>query len=736
MNNKKLLLLLAAVGLTLAGCGNSSSDVSSVASSEASSVSSAAASSSTAASSTAASSSSVASSEDESTTTVVTKVIPSECFSASAAITEAYDFNSVFGVTPGVNFDTGSGKNITVDGTTFASGGRIKLNGAGSITAKSFKITATTAGTLRFACTGANSSDTSRTYTIAKEDGTEIFTSAEGVVTSGYQLYSYDITEAGTYYLYSNISGINFYYLDFTQVVKLGTATGIVINTSNATSDYLIGETFSSNGLTVSESYSSGAKVSLDASLVTVDSSAFDSSKAGTYTISVKYKTFTAQTYDVKVHSVAGIKAYTDATNIGSSGSKNVNRTVKVYKVGDTISADNVVVKAYSSDGFSKKITLTPTLPATTAAKEDVVSYVYKNSGVEYKTSYKVEILDASKLAKNGDGAYQVNVDSAVTANGQFANNAFCFNNVQDAHDFLKTATADTDSKVINISAGTYNEKLYLEIPNLKITSSGSEDAVIQYNAKSDTLDSNGVSFSTYGSSSVTVQDTATNFVANNIKFNNSLYSTMAEYKADSGNLQACALVTRSPSATFLNCKFDGFQDTLYMKEGQAAFKNCTISGMTDFIFGESNDAYFYKCSIICKDRGDTKNNGYIVAHKPAGTMTTGYVFDTCSITGETGIAAGTVSLARSWGANAKVTYMNCTMDSCVSTSAYPCTANNSRFEAMSGNLPTKSDYQEYNNSGEGAISAAVAGGKIMTETEYNTFLTSVTTLFTGVTRD
>jgi hypothetical protein len=44
----------------------------------------------------------------------------------------------------------------------------------------------------------------------------------------------------------------------------------------------------------------------------------------------------------------------------------------------------------------------------------------------------------------------------------------------------------------------------------------------------------------------------------------------------------------------------------------------------------------------------------------------------------------------------------------------------------MSGNKPTAASFAEYNNSGDGAISEAVVGGKLLSVDEYNVFLASV----------
>src|SRR5262249_53284169 len=47
----------------------------------------------------------------------------------------------------------------------------------------------------------------------------------------------------------------------------------------------------------------------------------------------------------------------------------------------------------------------------------------------------------------------------------------------------------------------------------------------------------------------------------------------------------AVALKVQGDENAFLNCKFLGYQDTLYVDGGRAYFKNCYVSGKNDFIF-------------------------------------------------------------------------------------------------------------------------------------------------------
>ena len=54
---------------------------------------------------------------------------------------------------------------------------------------------------------------------------------------------------------------------------------------------------------------------------------------------------------------------------------------------------------------------------------------------------------------------------------------------------------------------------------------------------------------------------------------------------------QAVAVLSEADRAIFKKCKFLGWQDTLYAKNGRQYFEDCYIEGNVDFIFGSKCDA-------------------------------------------------------------------------------------------------------------------------------------------------
>lgn len=140
-------------------------------------------------------------------------------------------------------------------------------------------------------------------------------------------------------------------------------------------------------------------------------------------------------------------------------------------------------------------------------------------------------------------------------------------------------------------------------------------------------------------------------FYAENITFENSF-----DYKANAklGGSQAVAVLSEADRLVFKNCKFLGWQDTLYAKNGRQYFENCYIEGHVDFIFGQSS-AVFENCTI------HSKADGYIAAPmRFAANEPSGFVFINSKLTGENTDKG--VFLARPWRAFGRTVFLNTEM--------------------------------------------------------------------------
>lgn len=222
------------------------------------------------------------------------------------------------------------------------------------------------------------------------------------------------------------------------------------------------------------------------------------------------------------------------------------------------------------------------------------------------------------------------------------------FTTVQAA--FNAVPLNNTKAVLIRIKKGIYKEKLTLDSTKNHVTLMGddAEHTVLTYDDYSGKVTPNGTKLGTTTSTSTRI--VANDFTAIDITFANS-----------SGPVgQAVAMLVDGDRARFINCRFLGFQDTLYPKrEGtRQYYKNCYIEGTVDFIFGWAI-AYFQNCRIHSKLTG-----GYFTAASTPQGQPFGYVFDQCTLDGESPEAS--VYLGRPWREYAQTVFLHCTLSKVV----------------------------------------------------------------------
>ncbi|RXG32261.1 pectinesterase family protein [Leeuwenhoekiella marinoflava] len=287
--------------------------------------------------------------------------------------------------------------------------------------------------------------------------------------------------------------------------------------------------------------------------------------------------------------------------------------------------------------------------------------------------------------------AQDLNYDFVVAADasGDFVK-------IQDAimaiPDFRKAETR------IFIKNGTYKEKLILPASKTNVTFIGEEreNVILTYDDFASKHNAFGEEKGTTGSSSFFVF--GSNFTANNITFENS-----------SGPVgQAVAVRVDGNNAHFENCKFLGFQDTLYVhgRDAKQYYKNCYIEGTTDFIFGWSQ-AIFENCEIYSKEGGQ-----YITAASTEEGEPYGLVFINCKLTGDA--PKNSVYLGRPWRDYAQTVFINCNMGAHIKSEGWH---NWSKPEAEQTTF-----YAEYNSTGVGASQNRVSWAQLLSEEEASKF--------------
>ena len=237
------------------------------------------------------------------------------------------------------------------------------------------------------------------------------------------------------------------------------------------------------------------------------------------------------------------------------------------------------------------------------------------------------------------DAAAGETVRAVVAADGSGE-----FQTIQRAVDHALDHLPEKVGRVIlEIRPGVYHERLKVPQDSPRVTLRGSDatSTVITYSMGA--ANAGG----TFFSPAIEVDGAA--FEASNITFENSF----------GVGTQAVALSIHSDRAVFRNCRFSGWQDTLYAASGRQYYRDCFIEGHVDFIFGNAA-AVFDHCEI------HSRGAGYIAAHRRTRSdEPTGYVFRDCRLTGAAAAAEGAgVLLGRPWRSCARVVFLDCSMGS------------------------------------------------------------------------
>ena len=256
------------------------------------------------------------------------------------------------------------------------------------------------------------------------------------------------------------------------------------------------------------------------------------------------------------------------------------------------------------------------------------------------------------------------------------------FFTVQEAINAVPDFRKNTRTTIL-VRKGTYKEKIIIPESKINISLIGEEGAVLTNDDFANKKNVFGENMGTSGSSGCYVY--APDFYAENITFENS-----------SGPVgQAVACFVSADRVYFKNCRFLGFQDTLYTysKQSRQYYEDCYIEGTVDFIFGWST-AVFNRCHI------HSKRDGYVTAPSTDKGKKYGYVFYDCKLTAEP--EATKVYLSRPWRPYAQAVFIRCELGKHI----FPIGWNNWGKKENEQTV----FYAEYESRGEGAHPKARAG--------------------------
>ena len=187
----------------------------------------------------------------------------------------------------------------------------------------------------------------------------------------------------------------------------VGTLFNIEVDTSAAKTEYFCGDEFTSEGLVVTSYIRTGTgtgsitQTTLEADQYTVDSSAFNTEEAGTYTITVSY-TYGDVTRDAGYSVTVVEPVRVSRLVIDTTGARTI------FNNGDEFSAEGLVVTAIDTD-YRTNTDLTPydvtdDIVIDSAAYDAdtdgdyTIGVSYTKEGTTVETSYTVKVMTAAGL--------------------------------------------------------------------------------------------------------------------------------------------------------------------------------------------------------------------------------------------------------------------------------------------------------------------------------------------------
>lgn len=211
---------------------------------------------------------------------------------------------------------------------------------------------------------------------------------------------------------------------------------------------------------------------------------------------------------------------------------------------------------------------------------------------------------------------------------------------IKTVSDAIKKVPENNKSRcIIRIAPGTYKEQIRVPAnkPYVSFIGEKAETTILTFNISNKEAGSTSAAYATY----IGGHD----FYAESVTFENSFGT----------GSQAVAVLVEADRASFNKCRFLGWQDTLYSKNGRQFYKDSYIEGHVDFIFGQAA-AVFENCHI------HIKADGYIAAPmRFAADERSGFIFDKCRLT-----SSGTVKgiyLGRPWRDYGRAVFINTVMD-------------------------------------------------------------------------
>lgn len=243
----------------------------------------------------------------------------------------------------------------------------------------------------------------------------------------------------------------------------------------------------------------------------------------------------------------------------------------------------------------------------------------------------------------------------------------FC---IGPADDLQAALDAARPGDVLRLAPGEYRTKAVISTPGLTLAGAGADLTRIVWDDYAKKLDETGVEYNTFRTWTLAV-------CADGVSMRD--LSVVNDALRPEVKGQEVALTVYGDSFTMENCRLTSTQDTLFLgplpadlirqydgflpdplrrdKPCAQRFTDCLIEGTVDFIFG-CGSAVFEHCEL--RSLVDARGSGYVAAPAHALEQVEGFSFLHCRLTAESGVAPGSIYLARPWRDYGLCVFQNC----------------------------------------------------------------------------
>lgn len=245
------------------------------------------------------------------------------------------------------------------------------------------------------------------------------------------------------------------------------------------------------------------------------------------------------------------------------------------------------------------------------------------------------------------------------------------FISVSPEDDLQAVFDSAQENAVIRFSPGVYRQKAVIRVPGLTLIGADTGETKLIYDDYARKRDALGAQYNTFRTYTLAIcADRVT--IRSLAVVNDAL---RPELKGQEVALSVCGTdfhmtgcvlsstqdtLFAGPLPSDLIGRYEGFLTDELRRSGRMIqhFTDCRIEGTVDFIFGCGN-AVFERCEL--RSLNDARNTGYVAAPAHRFGQAEGFVFRDCSFTCETGVAPGSVYLARPWRDYGLARFENCT---------------------------------------------------------------------------